>query len=291
MAYTTTNLLTSIELKSFSPANQTTFESTEILSMTDDIIKGDIVPAIVETREDYFVTYKDYTITASQAAYDIPARASGMAVREVHILNAAGDVIRNPQRIRPEEIGDGGTGTPYCFYFRGNQIVLYPTPNTTENTLRVYYFIERGALVSITSAAVISDINTSTNVVTVTTIPSTWITGDTFDFIRKDGAHEYRGIDYVSTLVSGTALTFSSLPTNLAVGDYVNQAGESAVVQLPPNFRPALATLVAAEILLNTSQPGGEERFKRGMELLEKAKRVIAPRAEGELEIIMPDWS
>lgn len=288
MAYTTANLLSSIERKSFSPANQATFNTADILAMADEILEGRIVPKLIKTREELFVTYKDYTITADQAAYDLPARALG--IREVHIIDSNNSVVRNLDRINPEIVDSYDTGTPDYFYLRNNQLILYKSPANTQHTLRVFYFIACGALVETTATAVISAIDTGTNVVTVSTIPSTWATGDIFDFSRKAGNHEYVGNDFTSSNITSTAITFSSLPSNLAVGDYVSLTGESSLVQLPPMFRPALATLVAAEILLNTSQPGGEERKKEGMELLTDALEAFSPRVEGAIEIILPSW-
>ncbi len=289
MAYTSANLISAIERKSFSPANQATFLSAEILAIADEVIKSDIVPAIMAVREEFFVTYTDYTVTASQASYDIPARAIGMVAREIHLVDSSGNITNLP-RMAPEDLATTNVSAPTAFYLRGNSIVLYPTPSTTASTLRVYYHVRPGDLVAATAGATISAIDTGTNVITVTTIPSTWVTGDTFDLIKKNGAHEYRSTGLTSTLISGTAITLPSLPSDLAVGDYVALEGFSPLVQLPPDFQPVLATLVAAEILINQSQPGGKELMDRGIKLLETAQKLITPRVVGEPQVIVPEW-
>jgi hypothetical protein len=290
-AYTTALLLSSIERKSFAPDNQATFETSDILAIADEVTKNEILPAILEAREEFFSTYKDYSITASQGAYAIPARAIGMIAREVHVVDSGGNV-RNLPRVSVDRLHmlSATTGAPEAFYLRGNNIVLYPTPSATEDTLRVYYFLRPADLVETTSTDIISAINTSTNVVTVSTIPSTWVTGDIFDFTKKDGAHEPRGIEFTSSNITSTAITFSSLPSDLAVGDYVSITGQTSLVQLPPDFQPILADFVAAEMLLNMSQPGGKELYEKAMKRLEAAQRLITPRVLGEDEIILPDW-
>lgn len=289
MAYTTTDLLNAIERRSFSPENQATFTADEILATADEVLKADIIPAIINAREEYFVTYKDYSVTASQGGYDLPARA--LTVREVKLLDENYDVVRDLVRIAPENVTSFGSGNVECFYLQNNQVVLFKVPVSTRGILRISYVIDLGDLVDVSESATISAINTSTNVVSVTTIPSTWVTGDSFDFIRRDGNHEYKGNDFEASLVSGTDITFSSLPSNLEVGDFINISGESSYIQLPPNFRPTLATLAAADILLNQNQPGADRLLKRGEKMLENAVKVITPRVQGELEIIQPDWT
>lgn len=293
MAFTTANLLTSVERQSFAPTNQSTFSTSDILELANEVSKTSILPAILDVREEYYLTYYDYSITANIASYAVPNRAMGLIVREVQIIGSDGN-IRNISRTSVDQLhrfGSTATSVPDVFYMKGDEIVLFPTPGTALNTLRVYYHLRPGDLVETTSAAIISAINTSTNVITVAAIPSTWITGDSFDLIQRNGGHRHMSIDLTSTLVSGTAITLPSLPTGLAVGDYVAIAGQSPVVQMPPDFQPVLSTLVAAEMLLSMSQPRGEKVLAKGLKALESAQRMLTPRVIGEQEVITPDWS
>jgi hypothetical protein len=292
-AYTTTKLLTAIERQSFAPTNQDTFSTSDILSLADEVTKTTILPAILKTREEYYVDYEDYSVTANTASYEIPERAIGLTVREVHLIDGSGNV-KNLARTSIDRLPYRSTstsGTPEAFYLQSNSIVLIPTPSSSINTLRVYYAQRPGNLVVTTEAATIASINTSTNVITVTTIPSTWTTGDTFDLIQATGGHRYLDTSLTSTLISGTSITLPSLPTGLAVGDYIALENESPVVQLPPDFQPILATLVAAEMLLAMSQPQGEKVLAKGIRNLEAAQKMITPRVFGEDELILPDWS
>lgn len=291
-AYTTARLLASIERKSFSPSNQVTFSTADILSLADEVTKSELLPAILEAREEFFVFLKDYSITADLASYAIPARGIGMMLREVTKVNSNGD-ITNLVKVDPATLHNLSTSSasPEAFYLQGNDIVLWPTPSTTQDTLRVRFFLRPGDLVETTAAAVVATIDTATNIITVTTIPSTWATGSIFDLSKKDGAHEYRSIDNTSTLISGTSITLPSLPTGLAVGDYVSLSGESALVQLPSEFVPVLADLVAAEMLMNMNQPSGKDLHVRALKRLETAQRLITPRVIGEPDTILPDWT
>jgi len=290
-AYTTATFLSSVERQSFSPANQATFSTSDILSLGDEILASAVVPALVSAREEYFVTYKDYTITASTAAYTLPQRAVGLMAREVQIVDANGNVKNLPRvSLDSLHLRSSTASSPECFYLRGDSVVLSPTPSSTSGTLRIYYSLAPGNLVETTSCAVISAINTSTNVVTVTSIPNTWATGDDFDLIQGTGAHTTLAIDQNSTTISGADITFASLPANLAVGDYICPAGQSCLIQIPNDFRNAFSTLTAAEMLLAMNQPTGEKMLQKGMARLQVAVSLVSPRVAGEEEIILPDW-
>ena len=288
-AYTSDTLLTSIELKSFAPEAQTTFASSEILAMASEIMLNVIVPAIILKKTDYFVFTKDFTITASISNYTVPARAINGILRAVFYLGDNGQICELDQL----DLNDPTTtseSSPYAYYFEDDQIVLYPTPVSTQGTLRVKSFVGSGELVTADAGAVITAINTSTNVVTVGTIPSTWVTGNSFDLIAGTGNHAYRDLDLTSTLVSGTAITLPSLPVKLAVGDYINLAGECSLVQLPSSFRAALAHLTAAEMLSSQNQPGVDTAQAKGKAYLQNALDIINPRSKGKPKVIGPRW-
>ncbi len=293
-AYTTTNLLTSIERQSFAPARQSTFDTTDILELADEVSKTTILPAILSAREEYYLYYEDLSITNNVAAYTIPSRSYGLTVRDVQVIDANGNV-RALERTSIDRLqymsNSSDRNSPDMFYVQGDQIVLVPTPNATQSTLRLYYFLRPSSFVETSDAAVISTINTSTNIVTVSTIPSSWVTGDTFDLIQGKGGHRHLSIELISTLVSGTSITLPSLPTGLAVGDYITLAGQTPVVQMPPDFQPILATLVAAEMLLSMSQPRGEKVLAKALRNLGAVQKMLTPRVVGKEEIILPDWS
>lgn len=290
MAYTTSQLLQAIERRSFAPENQLTFSTEELLAMAHEELQSVILPAILAVREEYFVTHTDYAVTAGQSGYDVPPRSIGLVVREIQLVNSTGS-YRDLPRMEPEDVRSSQSGSPQAFFVKNNQIHLYPTPSATQDTLRVQFFASPGLFVEPSAAAIISAIDTATNVVTVSTIPSTWTTGDTFDFISSKGGHEYRGLDFTSTLVSGNDITFSSLPSTLAVGDYISLQDESPLVQLPPNFRPVLAQATAARVLESMNQPGAADAMRQTEKLLASAIGLITPRIQGEDRVLLPsNW-
>lgn len=286
MAYTTANLVTSIKRKSFAPTGQRTFQTSDLLQLADEQMLAEIVPHIMSLREEYLVTPLDYTITADKNAYRIPDRAVGAMVREIWIVDGTSINSFLP-RLEPERINSSQTGTPEGFYLQNNEIILWPTPNTTAKTLRVFFYLHPAEHVETTDAAKISSINTSTNVITVASIPNSWSTGDEVDLIRGTGVQEALAIDQTTSSISGTDITLSSLPSELKAGDYVALAGYTPLPQIPKIYRPILAQAVAAEILEDMNQPGASKARDKLNALKEYATKMLTPRVHGADRVIV----
>lgn len=291
MTNTVANLLTEIERASFAPSNQTTFTTADILAIADEVIESQIQPKIILAREGYFVKTATYAVTLDQARYQIPDRASAMGFRDIKIIDSSKS--RDITYAEYSDIRTTQSGEPRYFYLEENSIVLYPTPSATKGTLQIWYPIKANKLVEASATGVISVINTATGQVTVTAIPSTWVAGNTFDFIKGTGGHELRGFDNVSTFVAANVITFAigSLPTDLVVGDSVALAQQTALVQLPSIFVRVLARGVAAEMIGDMNQPAAKkllERFDKGME---NAINLITPRVVGAPKhIVNENW-
>lgn len=293
--FTTTNLLTSIQRQSFAPANQATFTSADQLSLADEVLKSTLLPALIGVREDFFTSSIDYTLIAGTGRYAIPERSVGLTIRAIHLIDSStGNIVVELPRLSIEKLAEYSqtSASPVGYYVENNDIVVFPTPlSSIGRTLRVFYPIRPGQFIDPSAAAVIATINTGTNTITVTAIPSTWVTGNTFDLIAQRAGHSYSAIDLISTSISGTTIILPSLPSTLAVGDYITLANYSPLVQLPPDFQPALAMFTAAEMLLAMNQPMGEKMLAKGQRSLDSAIKLVSHRTVGEQELILPDWT
>lgn len=283
--YTSQKLLDAIARRAFLPTNQATFTDSEILNIADEVLSPYMLGIILQQGGDHYVTAIDVSVTANTNTYSIPSRAIGSGLREVKLQ--VNDYLKDLQKIDISQISLTQTGEPTHFYLKNDQLVLYPTPSSSY-TLKLHVQIHPGSLVETTSTAVISAIDTNTNIVTVSSIPSTWVTGDTFDFVSKNGSHAYVSIDQTSTLVDSNNITFSSLPSNLVVGDYVSVTGETSLVQVPNVFRSVLVQGVTAQILSSTGQSGSAKAEKKFEDMLQAASSLIQERVTGELEDVLP---
>jgi hypothetical protein len=287
MAFTTSDLLSSVNRLAFIPSGQVTFTDAEILAIADEETQTKIMPRLMAIREEFFVFPYTTAVMASQRLYPVPPRSIGGMIREVRIVNSAG-TYQDLERIEPEAVQSQSVGTPTQFYLEGESVGLYPIPSSTQGSLEISFFIEQGALVAVTQSGVISNINTGTNTLTLATIPSSWATGQLFDVSSGRGSQAYKSIDSSGT-VSGTTIQFSSLASTLLVGDYVTIAETSVLVQLPRNMRAPLAQATAARLLEAQNHPGAEKMAETAMMSIEAGIRMLSPRVHGASRTMTPD--
>jgi len=287
---TTQELLDSIEMRCFAPIDQNTFSSSKLLLLAHEELQSKILPEILSVREEFFVTYTDYSVVANQASYIIPNRAIGMGLREVKII--VGNDVINLTQITPEAVTSTTSGSPTSFYIQDNNVVLYPTPSTSANTLRLYYCKRPSKLVLTSDAALISSIDTATKTVTVTAVPTAWSTSNQFDFVKQDGASENLAIDQSITSINSTDITFSNdLPSTLRVGDWVSLRYTSPLVQLPEEYITVLSQATSCRVIQSMRLPGLDSEMAQLKIMLDMAKKLIGPRVSGETKkITVKNW-
>lgn len=280
-AYTTTLLLENVSRRSAMPTGQDTYDNDAQLAIGDDVLDTYLIPDIYSRREDFFTMTKTYTITSGQSEYLIPSRAVGMNPREVQIQRSgSSDIFDIPQTILERAV-QTTSASPYSFYLKDDKVVLYPTPNSTGDTLLIHYTIKHSKLVTTSETGIITDISGAS--VTVGSIPSSWTTGDTFDFIKGYGAHRFVDVDLESTLVSGSIITFAEDVSDvLQVGDYVALQGETSLIQLPPDYRATLAQGIAWTMLESMGLPLASKAEKSFQSMRESCLRLLTPRVVGE---------
>ena len=201
------------------PANQALLEDSDILEMADDVLSERIVPLILSTNQNYFVTIEDVPTVVDQAEYDIPVRAMGRGLRDLKLMNAERSTVDMALIALEDAHKYAITGLPSGFYFQGDQIVLVPTPVTSAYTLQMFYNMRPSKLVSSSRASQVVGISGDT--VTVGAVGTDLVASASVDFIRGSSACRLLGMDTVITGVSGTQLTFGvgAVPLTLKVGD------------------------------------------------------------------------
>lgn len=288
---TTLNLLDMIKRRSFMPASSITFTDTELLAIADEEIQTVLTPMLMSVKEDYFVDWTDFAVTANSQTIDIPHRSIGLKVKEIHFISASGQIKNLPRRDVNHYLSTTATGEPESFSIEANQIKLWPIPATTSGTIRVYLFLRPNSLVEAASSIIITAFDSGAGTIELTSTPSGWTSSLLYDVISKEGGHPCREFNMVCTLVSGTTFTFStSLPNNIAVGDEICVSETTGLVQLPPEFVPILAQSVSVQMLEATSQPGAGVQRDRLKMMLDQAQKTITGRVEGELKSIRNRW-
>lgn len=290
--YTADELISDVQARGMLAPSSNTLATADYLRFINDEIQSYMVPFVMSTREEFFVTSSDVSVTSGTAAYAIPSRAIGAKLRNVLLLN--GSEYEPLPRLEPEAVLREGSfsGTPEGFYLEGNSVVLYPTPSSAT-TLRLSFFIRPNRVVSVSEAGLITGTPSAT--VTISSAPSAFPTASTsYDLVKGTPHFECRAIDKAATRVT-TTLTFSTATTGLVAGDYVCLAGETPIPQIPVELHPLLAERVAARALHALGDQRAQlfeasaERMKKGLEAL------LTPRSEGSSRRIInysaPGWS
>lgn len=284
---TTGYLLPSVKQRGLVPTAQSTFLTADILRILNEEQLSSVVPLLLGVREEYFVKDVDTALVAGTSEYAIPTRAMGGQLRDVVVLQADG-TTRNLERQYPEAVVGASTdrGAPHSFTLRGNTLVVLPTPIAPGETLRMSIQQRPGYLVETVATATVTSINTGTGVVTASGgVPSSMSTTSPVDFVRAKPGFECLGQDVTPTGKAATTLTIAlaSLPSSLAVGDYVCLAGEAPVAQLPVELHPVLV-LRGVSVLLKASgdMEGSAAALKEAQEKEGKALTLLSERVKGE---------
>lgn len=269
---TTADLITSITSRGLVPTNQNTYTTAQMLQIADEELQTGLLPLVLSTQEEYYSTYIDYV--SPTLVLTLPERAIGGKLRAVNFLR---DTIQWPApRIELEDVNS--TFLP-SYYFRGNEIVFTQQP---LYTVRMYYHIRPSHLIQTSECGRIASIDTATNSLTLSSVPSTYTTSQTFDVVSSTATAKVKALDQSVVSIVGTVVTFTALPT-AAVGDYLCLSGQSPVIQLPYELIPVLAQRVAVKVLEGIGDMDGSKRAQEKLNEMEpRAFRLLEPRSDSQ---------
>lgn len=255
--YFSSDLITSIKERAFIPQNQNTFtESTLLRFATEEMMIG-IVPKIVSLHEDYFLYTDNIPIQSNVSRYRIPYRALGNKLNDLAYLdnnNRVREMTRLSKADLPDYQGNYITNQIAAFYLEGNDAVLTPSVGSSPGgSLLFAYYMRPSKLVNEDRAGKIIDINTTTGEITFEELPSNFSLSTKLDMIMGQSPHKIITYDILPTVVNTSAksVTFDleDIPSELSVGDYILEAEETIIPQIPSDLHVMLAQRVACRCL------------------------------------------
>lgn len=300
--YTTADLLNSVKSRMLIPTSQETFTDEQILMLADEELQNFLVPLIMDVREDYFIVKSNHSAVNvtnnTQPVFRMPERAVGNKLTDLTVVDSSNNERSLPHYSRPDS-HDSALGFQYetahdGFTFQGNNIIILGNYGATASFN--FYFAQRpNKLIETTAAGQITAINTSSNEITVSSLPSTFLVGEEVDLVMGSAPYDNLAIDLTISSVSGTVVGLPSLPTNsstgaitLAVGDYIALAGEAPVIQLPTEFFPVLAQATVVRILEALGDARGSQLARETLiKMSQDSLTLISPRVEGERKIVL----
>lgn len=299
MAVTTTQFIAAVKRLIVAPSNQSLYDSDAIMATGDRKTLDTILPVVDSLNGEYYVTNALQATTSGTASYRLPTRALARKLRAVKFENSSGIRFPAPQISLERENLYQIQGLPFGFYFQGDRFTLVPTPNTTEFSIRYWYFLPPNAMCAVSSAAQVTGV--SGDDVTVSAVPTAFAVGSVLDFIQGTAGYGCLAIDKTVTAIVGTTISFATddVPTDLAVGDWLSIAQTTPILQMPDVCVPYLTTITAMDILQAMSDFEGYDRLNmiahgspdgRNPGQLSLMEKILQPRIEGEQVKIINDY-
>lgn len=275
--FTTVQLIKDVKRRGSVPTNQALFEDQDFVDMMSDCLEIRMIPNILRTREEFFVTTEDFDIAADQRRFALPERATGGRIRQLQILDENDKPIANIQRLQPE-LGEDSLhqdlhhhAPVFGYFFEGNTIVLSQDIDKLGPKLRVKYFRRPNRLTTVENAGQITAIDTGTGSLTLSNLPAGMITGVRVDIIAGKPHFDSRA-DSEEVLATGGSSVQVSLETAalVAVGDWVCFEGESVIPQIPKELHQILIQYTLEKVLHALGDIPGSALAAKNLEELER---------------------
>lgn len=283
-SYTTDDLIENILLLAHSPTGNNTFTPSKILTLANLELQLPITKLILSTRGGYYLTYSDYEIV-SDGLYVIPSDAIGGTLANVELVQGPTIIPVNQIEESEQFSTISPTSTSYGFFMKGNYVQILPTPNI--GTARLWFFKRTSQMILTSAACEISAVNGA--VITVSSIPSTIVTGSFVDVLGDQPPFNILGDDLEILDITGTDITLSEEVDGVEIGDWIALHNQTPIPQIPVEFRLLLEQRVVCKIY---ELQGYLEKLaaaeKKLKEYTDATLNMITPRVKSQTKIISP---
>lgn len=297
MQYLTEDLLSSIKLRAMVPISQATFQDPDLTLLANEELQLKLVADIMRERENFFLTSQLVSITAGVDTYTMPSRAIGNALKMVSFVDTQGreskltlvDVDRRADFTSSMSTASGSP--PTGFWIEGDQVVILPKPNVTGGSLKIDFYARPNKLVATSACAKITGSSTAAGLTTFnvdTDLTATLLVGSNIDIISMASPFLLWGVKVPITAITSTTIQVSSANVSdqagnvePQLGDYISLTGTANIAQVPQEFHPVLAQMVANRLLWGL---GDQNKLNSGIATLkedrENAIALIKNRVE-----------
>jgi len=299
--YTTDSLLPMLRLLPLMPSVQALFSDSDLVNIMDFEMSSKILPLIDNQAEEYFITRDDIVYNQSIRLYPLPTRGTADKLRSVSFVDSNHNEIRIP-RLRPEDIMSNVNATGLAinpalwgFYLENDNIRLYlgsySGSSQAYKFLRLRFVRMPSTLVQEVACGQITAV--SSNVITVNTVPSLFLTTSTYDIVSNTPQmFVSKGDNLTVASIIGNVITFTSIPTDLhsavpgpQIGDWVCLAMQSPIPQIPfkPGFQLLLQLSAAKCLEIHGDTQGFNVAMSQAADMKNYFISVITPRVDGNV--------
>jgi len=300
---TTTTLIESIVRRAHIPENQNTFQEADFLAFANEEMMIGLLPCIMKMHEEFYVYVAEVQLNSNQSQYPIPDRSVGTKVRTLFYRDQSRN-LQEMARINPEDLvfyqNRSSINFPRAFYVENNNLVMVPEMGSgPQGVLVMKYYLRPNQLVDPSRVATITAIDATTGVIQVDNIPSVFQLGVNYDVIEATGGHKSKVINVqpiaINSVLNTIQFSPSSFPTiypdnvpnigqnTINVGDYINLANETMVIQAPEDLHSILAQRVACRCLEAQKDAEGLQLANQKLQEMEfNLGMLVDNRTEGQ---------
>lgn len=293
---TSNSLIESVKRRASLPSNSSTFQNADYLAFANEEMMIGLIPSILSFHEDYLLYTENVTLVDNQSNYSIPYRAIGNKLRELSYVDTNSNVFEL-SRITVEDLpyyqGFNNLNSLKYYYVYNNEIILVPSMSTSNGgSLNFSYYLRPNELVEEDRIATVQNINLSTGEIFIDAVPENFTSSILYDFIQQKSPHKTLSFDIPIVSINSVTnvLTFDvdNIPSGLAVGDQISQAGETKIPQVPTDLHSVLAQRVAARCLESIGDTQGLANANTKLQEMEqKTGMLIDNRVEGSPQKIV----
>lgn len=289
--YNTEELIKTIKRACSVPTSQLTYTDEDWAALANDLLQTTVVPLIMSTREDYFVSFED-VLSPANGVIPFPETAVGSKLRNVCFVSQTSPlVLINLPRVDLDVVAGVGFYNNWVlagFYIQGENIVLFPNTSVPTNTnIRLYFYNRTLVLAKPDQYGQVVSVDVMTGTVTLDFLPYDWEIGTEVNSVGSQPNFSVTNELATITAVSSPTIIVDDA-TGIAVGDYVSRLGYSAVPQVPIEAHNYLAQLTAAKALEGL---GDRDGMRAAYEEAEKLKAslliMISQRIDGSVKKVI----
>jgi hypothetical protein len=290
------DLIKTIRRRAFIPRSQETFTDDDFLEMATEEVNIGLMDQIIEARGDYLVYSVDIPMSVGTSQYAVPSRAHGNKLRDAVIVNEDGDIVYELSQLSLDEIIDFQSNYSYqkrtYFYMLNNMLVLNDDVVKQGFFLRMYFYMRPNKLVLNERAGVIDAISDSTDIdgnaikiLSFTTLPKHFTNSIKYDITGAISPNKIVHFNLIPSAINITTKTVTFLASDVpsvAAGDYLTQAEETIVPNIPTEYHPVVAQRVAIACLEAMGDEQNKQSAERKLAQMEKAVlKIVTNRVEG----------
>jgi hypothetical protein len=302
MGFLTEDLVNAIKLSEFFPNSQSTLDDPDdFISHANTEMQTKLVPMIDRSRQGFFASTKQVTLTDGLNRYALPERAFMNTFRDLWWMpDASKPWDKRPlPRVAPHnrDLHDAESGEPSGYMIEGDEIVILPTPGANMGAI-LFDYKERPNQIAATSTCAkitaVSTVGATTTFTVNTDLTGSLSAGSLVDFLSAKSPFRLWAKDVTISAITSTtiAVTAADVSNDVdavepIVGDYICPAQTTCIPMIPQEMHAILAELVCRRILKALGDHEAVAEVEKNVkEMIELMISETSQRVESSVEVI-----